>query len=362
MQGTGGGFNSAAGASMIAPPTGRKKRPFPERRPLAMPRFRLLRRLALLLSLLLPLSAAPGVAGAGVVVVPPGNRSAQQPPISLSSKVRTAQTKGTFDEKFKTIYSQLAADRQLIQKIEKAAAAYGIDPIHMVGAIVGEHTYNVDSMDTLQGYYVKALSYLGAKMSFAYDGEDVRDFIKRPQFAGCAKAGNDYDLWTCREDVWQAKFRGKTVDGKAFPNDRFQRVFFQPFFAGQTFGLGQLSPLTALTVSDTVAATSGLPRLDLQHPNEIYRAVMDPDMSLDYMAAVIAHDIKAYRQIAGFDISQNPGLTATLYNLGDAADRARTLAAENARRKAQGLGILYPHENYYGWLVNARLAALRKLL
>jgi hypothetical protein len=325
-----------------------------------MPFCRPLLRLFLLAPLLLLL--APVGAGAEVLVVPPGNRSATQPPVSTSSVIRTAETKGTFDGKFRTIYAQLAGDRTLIEKIEKAAAAYGIDPIHMIGAIIGEHTYNVDAMDTLQGYYVKALAYLGANLRFAHDGEDVRDFVKRPQFAKCAEATDDYDLWTCREEVWRAQFQGKTVDGKAFPNDRFQRVFFQPYFAGQTFGLGQLSPLTALSVSDTVAARSGLPPLDLNHPNEIYRAVMDPDMSLDYMAAIIAHDIEAYRGIAGFDISKNPGLTATLYNLGDAAVRARELAAENRKRKASGLGVAYPQENYYGWLVNARLEELRKLL
>ena len=327
-----------------------------------MPRFQPLLCLALLLPLLLAVTALPGAAAAGLVVVPPGNRSATQPPISNSSLVRTAETKGTFDEKYRAIYSQLAADRQLIGKIEHAAALYGIDPVHLIGALIGEHTYNVDAMDTLQGYYVKALAYLGTTLRFAYNGEDVRDFVKRPQFAQCDTATNDYDLWTCREDIWRTKFQGQTVDGKAFPNDRMQRVFFQPFFAGQTFGLGQLSPLAALTVSDAVAARSGLPPLDLNHPNEIYRAVMDPDMSLNYMAAVIAHDIEAYRQIAGFDISQNPGLTATLYNLGEATDRARALAEENRKRKAKGLGVLYPQENYYGWLVNARLDELRKLL
>ncbi len=327
-----------------------------------MRRFRLFLRLALLLPVLLSFAAVPGVARAGVIVVPPGNRNATQPPISASSIIRTAETKGTFNAKYRAIYNQLAADRQLIQKIEKAAAVYGIDPIHLIGAIIGEHTYNVDTMDTLQGYYVKALAYLGAKMSFAYDGEDVRDFVKRPQFAVCNKATDDYTLWTCREDVWKTKFRGKTVDGKAFPDDRFQRVFFQPFFAGQTFGLGQLSPLTALSVSDFVAARSGLPELSLSYPNEVYHAVMDPDMSLDYMAAIIAKDIEAYRQIAGFDISKNPGLTATLYNLGGAPDRARALAAQNAARRAKGLAIAYPQENYYGWLVNARLDELRKLL
>lgn len=40
-------------------------------------------------------------------------------------------------------------------KIKKVSAAYGIDLIHVVGAIVGEHTYNVDAYDRLQSYYVK---------------------------------------------------------------------------------------------------------------------------------------------------------------------------------------------------------------
>ncbi len=316
----------------------------------------------LLPAVLIPLSAHTGAAEARVIVVPPGNRSAEQPVISVSAVVRTAETKGTFDAKYKRIYDQLAADPVLLDKIKGAAATYGIDPIHIIGAIVGEHTYNVDVFDTIQGYYVKALAYLGANPKFEYKGEDIRTFVQRPQFADCAKSADDYALWTCRENVWIAKFKGKTVDGKAFPDDRMQRVFFQPFFAGQTFGLGQLNPLAALTVSDIVAAKGGLPPLDVSRPGEIYRAVMDPDLSLHYMAAIISRDIAAYREIAGFDISGNPGITATLYNVGDAAGRATTLAKENRRRRASGQGVVYPQENYYGWLVNARLDELRKLL
>ena len=325
-----------------------------------MPRLFLPLRFLLLLPFLL-LGAPLGAAETGVVVVPPGNRSAEQPAISNSSLVRTAETRSTFEAKYKRVYASLAADHQLIAKIKTVAALYGIDPVHMIGAIVGEHTYNVDVFDTLQGYYVKAIAYLGADPRFEYKGEDVRTFVKRPQFAACT-ATNDYDLWTCRETVWRTQFQGKTVDGKAFPDDRMQKVFFQPFFAGQTFGLGQLSPLTALTVSDIVSAKGGVPPLDLNNPGAIYHAVMDPDLSLQYMAAIIRHDIDTYRQLAGFDISGNPGVTATLYNVGDAATRARALAAENKRRKAKGLKLIYPQENYYGWLVNARLDELRKLL
>ena len=298
-----------------------------------------------------------------VIVDPPGNRSVEQPPISTSSVIRTAQTKGTFEDKYRQVYNSLAGDPDLMGKIVKTAAVYRIDPIHIIGAIVGEHTYNVDVFDNLQGYYVKAIAYLNnSALRFEYKGESVADFVKRPQFAPCNDAADDYALWTCRDGVWRDVFRGKTVDGKAFPDERFERVFFQPFYAGQTFGLGQLSPLAALSVSDLAHRVGGLDDLDVERAGEVYRAVMDPDMTLNYMAALTARGIAAYRDIAGIDISGNPGITATLYNTGDAIDRATVLAAENRKRRAAGLAPTMPKENYYGWLINARLDELKKLL
>ena len=95
---------------------------------------------------------------------------------------------------------------------------------------------------------------------------------------------------------------------------------------------------------------------------EVYAAVMDPDLTLNYMAAIIRSDIDAYRAIANFDISGNPGITATLYNTGQAAERAGVLAADNRKRRTAGLGPLLPRENYYGWLINDRLDELKKLL
>ena len=226
---------------------------------------------------------------------------------------------------------------------------------HRVGALVGEHTYNVDAYDRLQSYYVKAASYAGNSFRFAYDGESIADFIKRPEFAGCK--GDSYELWTCREDIWDAKFRGKSVGGKSFPDNRFSAVFFQPFYAGQTFGLGQVNPLTALMMSDIVSRTSGLPKLDENDAGEVYRAIMDPDQSLAFTAAIIRKSIDDYCKIAGMDISRNPGLTATLYNIGNSKARARALAAKNA-----GGATVWPEENYYGWLINDKLAELQALL
>ncbi len=290
--------------------------------------------------------------------VPAGNRHAEQPDIPGASIRRTKGTKSSFDLKYEKVHELLATDRELMSKIRKVSSAYGINPIHVVGAIVGEHTYNVDAYDRLQAYYVKAASYAGESFRFAYDGESVDEFVARPQFSECKGKSDSYTLWSCREDVWESDFRGKTVGGTSFPNNRFSAVFFQPFYAGQTFGLGQVNPLTALMLSDLVTRVSGYPKLNEKNAGAVYKAIMDPDISLAFVAASIRRSIDDYKEIAGMDISGNPGLTATLYNVGNSRQRAAALAAKN-----RGAGAtVWPEENYYGWLINDKLDELKGLL
>ncbi|WP_230980192.1 DUF1402 family protein [Oryzicola mucosus] len=305
------------------------------------------------------LSSAPQTNAA--TAVPPGNRNAEQPSVPGASSRRTTAGNTTFDAKYRKVFALLSNDSDLRAKIRKAASAYGIDPMHIVGAIVGEHTYNVDAYDRLQTYYVKAVSYLSSSLSFSYKGEDITEFVERPQFSSCEGMRDSYDLWSCRESVWNRQFRGKTVDGKSFPNDRFSATFFQPFYAGQTFGIGQLNPLTALQMTDMVHRVSGLPKLDAGDSNDVYKTIMDPDLTLPYVAATLKTSIDAYRSIAGFDISQNPGVTATLYNIGNPEARAYALKAENERRRAAGEPEKLPEENYYGWLVNEKLDELKAM-
>jgi Protein of unknown function (DUF1402) len=307
-------------------------------------------------------AAVPTLANADVIPVPPGNRNDKRPKLAFLSVLWTAAHKGSYDAKYKQIYTMLQRDRALVGKIKQVSAIYGIDPIFMIGAIVGEHTYNVDGLDSLQGYYVKAAQYTDLDMSFSYHGETATEFFQRPQFDKCNQYKTNYEVWDCRSIVWQDKFEGKLVDGKLFKKDRLQRVFFAPGIRGQTFGLGQLSPVTALMVNDVVHAKSGLPLLDMNRANEVYKAIMDPDISIHYMAAQIRISIDLYRNIAGFDITTNPGVVATLYNLGESATRARALRAENDARIKKGQPIVYPEENFYGWLVNDRLDELRQLL
>ncbi|MGJ8569119.1 MAG: DUF1402 family protein [Hoeflea sp.] len=291
-----------------------------------------------------------------------GNIHARQPAIPGASKRRTQATKSTFDDKYEKIRDLIADDSKLRQKIVSVSKAYKIDPIHIVGALVGEHTYNVDAYDRLQTYYVKAISYAGERFRFEYDGESVVDFVKRPEFEGCDEDAGSEEAWTCREEVWEEAFRGKTVSGKSYPDDRFGAVFFQPFYAGQTFGLGQLNPLTALMHTDRVNKVSRLRKLSAGNASEVYKAIMEPDSTLAYMAASIAASIDAYKNLAGFDISRNPGITATLYNVGNPSRRAKALGVENEKRKKRGLKPKPPSENYYGWLVNDHEEELREII
>ncbi|WP_163881495.1 DUF1402 family protein [Rhizobium laguerreae] len=312
----------------------------------------------LLTSLMIAVALVNSAPAFAMQTVPAGNRHAEQPDIPGASIRRTKGTKSSFDLKYEKVHELLATDRELMSKIRKISSAYGINPIHVVGAIVGEHTYNVDAYDRLQAYYVKAASYAGESFRFSYDGESVDEFVARPQFSECKGRSDSYTLWSCREDVWETDFRGKTVGGTSFPNNRFSAVFFQPFYAGQTFGLGQVNPLTALMLSDLVTRVSGYPKLNEKNAGAVYRAIMDPDISLAFVAASIRRSIDDYKEIAGMDISGNPGLTATLYNVGNSRQRAAALAAKN-----RGAGAtVWPEENYYGWLINDKLDELKGLL
>ena len=289
--------------------------------------------------------------------VPAGNRMQQQPAIPSASHTRTKALKSSYDKKFAHVLNMLQRDRGLLKQIKSIAQLYEIDPVHILGAIVGEHTYNYDALDSAQSYYMKALQYARIPISFQYNGEKIWQFIQRPEFGKCNTAETSNSRWRCYELVWNKSFMDRTKNGKTYPNQRFHRVFFRPMFAGQSFGLGQITPLTALKMNDLVNEISGLPKLDPKNAGKIYRTVMDPTMSLHYTAAVLKDSIEAYRKVANTDISTNPGVTSTLYNLGNPWERAAIY-----KRKRQSRPAVLPVENYYGWFVNHRLEELRALL
>jgi hypothetical protein len=299
------------------------------------------------------------VAGAhAATVIPAGNRSVEQPMVPGGSASRTKALKTSYDAKYRKVIALLRNDKALRRKIVEAARQFGISPLHIAGAIVGEHTYNVDAYDRLQTYYVKAVSYLSSSFSFSYEGEDIGEFIQRPEFAACQGLKDSYSLWTCREDVWNASFRGQNVGGRQYPNNRFSAVFFQPFYAGQTFGIGQLNPLTALQMSDTVARVAGMPKLDYRDPQSVYRSIMDPDQTLRRRdAAQVDRRLQIDRGIRHLAESRpdrdavqcrRAGSPRTSAEGREREARGGRPGAETARRKLLRLAGQRPHRRHRG--------------
>ena len=105
-----------------------------------------------------------------------------------------------------------------------------------------------------------------------------------------------------------------------------------------------------------------MPLLSIDDAPLVFQQIMSPDTSIAYIAASIRVSIDNYKRIAGFDISRNAGLTATLYNLGDSATRAANLKAANDALAKQGKPPMYPQENFYGWFINDKVSELRTLV
>lgn len=291
-----------------------------------------------------------------------GNLNRSQPKIPAAAKRNTSFFGGgSYEARYKKIYSALQSNRSTLKHIKNVARKYGIDPIHIIGAIIGEHTYNVDVYDRFQTYAVKASeysTYTSIQFKCKQCGLTLDQFLDRPDVKPCENWKSNYDYWTCVEDIWTHRYRGRN----GFPALTFNEAFMNPFYLGQTYGLGQLSPMSALKSNDVARKFGGQRRLTHTRPYEIYKAIMDDKSSIHYLAAVIRIAIDSYKTYALFDISNNPGLTATLYNLGQEKIRAQELYEKNLIRLAQGKKLAAPEENYYGWWVNVKVPELRMLL
>lgn len=292
-----------------------------------------------------------------LIPVPEGNRNRSMPDIDGSRK------DSNYDAKYIKALSVLRKDKKILEHIKKVSALYGIDPVHVVGAIIGEHTFNVSVWDSIQSYATGAAGMAGNwALRFKSNGIDLTEVIVMPQFNSCNKMANDFYRWSCIHDVWDSSFRGKKVNGTWYSGSSIRSTFFNPIGVGITYGLGQMGPDRALFVADAVHKIGGLPMMDLEEPKKAYEMIIHPESMVHFLAATIAASIQVYADVAGFDISKNPGLTATLYNLGKDLRRAEKLFSQNEKLLKAGRPIQYPEENFYGWLVNEKISDLRALL
>ena len=251
----------------------------------------------------------------------------------------------------------LSVVRELKRPINSAARAFGIDPIHIAGAIAGEHAINVSLRDSAQNLAASSFSNAQTWAQINQDpSTNLTVVISEEKYQKCFQNSRDYDLWLCIVDTWNRSNAINVLMGQKEFFRRFTSHFFNPnafMDVGMTFGVGQMSPVRALMVDDLVARAGrdSIDFLKYSDASRIYAKILDPNRVVYYVAATISYSIAIYKS-GDFDISQNPGLTATLYNNGN----EKLLLRRTLREKR------LPETNDLGKWVNQNLDAIRSVI
>ncbi len=306
-----------------------------------------------------------------VILLSPGNVNATIPELPAATQqlhieklTANGNSEAYFDKRYRAVISKLANNYEtssfsLKAEIKKAGMLYQIDPVHILGSIVGEHTFNVDIKDNIQEYALR----LALKTGYFKSPHPFLPVSQCPEMNICSTQPNSYELWSCYTHTWEKIFRGKIAcGGQTFPNSDMVTTFFNPTLAGKSYGLGQLDPILILSLTDLVAEKSHFPPVSIYKVSSVYETALNPRIAVHYIAAVAYMAIDSYIKYAQFDISKNPGIVATLYNLGGDRLRAKTLKALNQKQVNDGLPVRVPQENYFGWFVNKYEHALREYL
>ena len=121
---------------------------------------------------------------------------------------------------------------------------------------------------------------------------------------------SDYEKWDTIMKIYNKKYRGT----KDYPNKNFVFTFFNPYGAGLTYGLGQLSPIRILLTNDIAVKMGKMKKIEPTNTEDLYFSTLDVDTNINYVAASVVASITNYKKYAQFDISNNIGIIATLYN------------------------------------------------
>jgi hypothetical protein len=274
---------------------------------------------------------------------------------NLSEKDFTQADLQKLDFKFKHVTATLEKDH-VFEKIAQIAPKYGVSPESVAACIIGEHVFNVTLADTFQSYFIGAYSKWLDKSSTVQ--HIYLALLKEPDVASIlASNQTDYEKWDKIFNLYNQKYRGT----KNYPNENFIFTFFNPYGAGLTYGLGQLSPVRVLLTNDIAVKMGGLKKIEPSDTKSLYFATLDVDTNINYVAETVVASIDNYKEYANFDISQNIGVIATLYNLGNEKTRAEKLESINEHLIQDHKAIVFPKENFYGWYMNKKEVDIKKL-
>ena len=215
----------------------------------------------------------------------------------------------------------LAVIRRYKSQINQAARAEGLDPLLVAGSIAAEHARNVNWSDRAQdavGMGLANAASIWAQTNANNPEKNLSLLLEDPRYADCFAQSDEYNRWLCVVQRWNGNNVFNILVGEKEYFRRFTTNFFNPNDNGNiglSFGMGQMSPMRALMVDDRIEtqAINFRSHLDV---TIVFQKILDPNSVVYYIAATNKYAIAVYAS-AGFDISQNPGLVATLYNLGN---------------------------------------------
>lgn len=289
-----------------------------------------------------------------VIQVPPGNRFATSPAYTRTVMKKITEQLISPEERFNGTLAVLRRNN-FASILNRVAPLYGVPPIAVLAAVVGEHTFNTGIADFGQGVYMNMIK---GWVSFSSGKQNLSTLVREAPFQNCHNLPSSYDIWNCFMKVWDTNYRGRGGNSAY----GMEMAFFDPYYAGHTFGIGQLNPMRALMTADVVARVRGTAPISIDNPESVYTAILDTESNVHHMSASLAAIIRTYRKITGFDISTNIGVVATLHNLGGEVRRAYELKSRNDANLAKGRPLEWPVENFYGWKMNEKEAVLREWL
>ena len=238
-------------------------------------------------------------------------------------------------------------EQGLLAEAIKLGKIFNINPLHILGPIIGENSFNGSIDQTIQNSFAKMFN----ESDFEVMSSRMKMITEDPKAKGCMTvAAANYWKWRCLLHNTSYLANGSNRD--------FTWWFYQISNTGKgTFGLGQAQPYLLWSVSDLVVQKTKpfgynyktYALTDLKTPFQI---IFNNKEMLAYIAAMTYLSINVYKQVAKVDISQNPGLTTTLYNLGDEYQRAYLVTLRDSD----------PQVNFMGWYVNKFEDAIEKYL
>lgn len=293
-------------------------------------------------------------------VAPPGNGVLEYiPEFPLFTKIRLSLSLNGFaespaertaladklaTEKIPEIMKAL--DRQgLLAEAVRLARVYNLDVLHILGPIIGENTFNGMIDRTLMDSYAKMFQ----KSDFETMSGRMRALTASTEIQDCLRAPiSNYWKWRCV--LYYSPTRNSS-------NGDLIRGFYSITTSG-SFGIGQIQPYLVWSLNDVVAQLNQqYLRFEIYDMEKAFKIIFNNKEMLAYIAANAVTAIEVYKLVSGVDISENPGLTTTLYNVGDEYQRAYSLKQRRMRDPSA-----MPENNYLGWYLNRNEKLIRSFL